>query len=244
MSLASDYLESVVGQIRQIETSQMDGVRKAGEYVCEALCAEKWLYVFGTGHSHMIAEELFYRAGGLARIRPMLLEELMLHVSASRSTQIERDPAVVERLLKAYPMGAGDVLLVASNSGRNPVPIELALQARSRGVVVIALINKRHSHAFESRHESGKKLGDIADLVLDNCGVVGDACVELPKANLSIGAASTVTGALLVEMVASEAIERAQAKGWNLEVFCSSNAGRESDNEALLERYTETVRHL
>ena len=244
MSLANAYLQSVVDQIRQIETSQMEAVGKAGEFLSEALCAGKWLYVFGTGHSHMIAEELFYRAGGLARVRPMLVDDLMLHASARRSTQVERDPAVVERLLSAYPMGKGDVLLVASNSGRNPVPIELVLQARSRGVVVIALINKRHSHAFESRHESGKRLGEIADVVLDNCGVVGDACVSLPATDLSIGAVSTVTGALLVQMMAAEAIERALAKGWNLEVFCSSNAGRESDNEALLDRYQRTVRHL
>jgi uncharacterized phosphosugar-binding protein len=244
MSLAKDYFNTVRNQVDLIGASQMKGIERAGDLFGQVLCRGQWIYLFGTGHSHMIAEELFYRAGGLARVRPILYSPLMLHESATESTLVERDPSVVDDLLKAYPLAKGDVLLIASNSGRNPVPVELAIRARDLGVSVVGLINRQHSDAFESRHASGKKLADLADVVIDNCGVVGDACVALPGEGLSTGAASTVTGALIVQMIACHAIESAMAKGWQPEVYCSSNAGRAAHNDGLIERYRSSVKHL
>ena len=244
MSLARNYFETVRNQIELIGESQMKGIEQAGDLFAKVLSGGQWIYLFGTGHSHMIAEELFYRAGGLARIRPILYSPLMLHESATESTMVERDPAVVDELLKSYPLAKGDVLLIASNSGRNPVPVELAIRARELGVSVVGLINRQHTDAFESRHASGKKLADLADVVIDNCGVVGDACVPLPREGLSTGAASTVTGALIIQMIACHGIESAMAKGWKPEVYCSSNAGRADHNDELIERYRSTVKHL
>ena len=244
MNLARRYLDTIREQLGEIEATQMDVIEQAGAMVAEALHNGRWFYLFGTGHSHMMAEELFYRAGGLARVRPILHPPLMLHNSASESTAIERDPKVVDGLLEDYPMEFGDVLLIASNSGRNPVPVELALRARKQQTKVIALTNKRHSDAFPSRHPSGCKLQDVADLVLDNSGVEGDACVPLPSGGGSTGAASTVTGAAIVQMIACAAVEYAWTKNKPLELFVSSNAENEGHNEKLLARHRDQVRHL
>lgn len=242
MSYAETYLKTVTEQIDAIQRSQKDQILAAGKQFAEVLCRGGWIYVFGTGHSHMIAEELFYRAGGLSRIRPILLPALMLHESASESTAIERDPRLVDQILDQYPIQAEDVLLVVSNSGRNPVPVELAMRVQERKTPVVALLNARHSASVQSRHQSGLKLGDIADLVIDNCGIEGDACVSLGDGR--IGAASTVTGALIVQMIACHAIETAMQGGWKPEIFCSSNASGEDHNDAILERYRGLVRHL
>ena len=113
----------------------------------------------------MMAEELFYRAGGLARVYPILEDALMLHNGAVKSTGMERLEGYAELILNRYPCQAGDCLIIASNSGRNAVIVEMAAAARERGLKVIALTNLTHSRAQESRHTSGKKLYQIADVV-------------------------------------------------------------------------------
>ena len=244
MSASEKYFETVTQQLASIRKTQMPAIHAAGERFAKAIEQGGWIYVFGTGHSHMIAEELFYRAGGLARIRPMLHPGLMLHESASESTLLERDPALVDSLLDEYPIAKNDVLLIASNSGRNPVPVELAMRTQAAGVPVIALLNTCHSAGVESRHASGQKLGDVVELVIDNCGVEGDACVDVPGHPGAIGAASTVTGGMIVQMIACHTVDLLAAAGSFPESFCSSNAGAGDQNEVLLDRYRTVVKHL
>ncbi|MEM7232267.1 MAG: SIS domain-containing protein [Planctomycetota bacterium] len=244
MNLASQYHAKVSEQLREIAETQTEAIEQAASELGRTIVEGHWLYLFGTGHSHMLAEELFYRAGGLHRIRPMLFPPLMLHESAYRSTEIERDANVVDQLLKDYPIGPDDLLLIASNSGRNAVPVELALRAMELGARVIALTNRRHAAAFPSRHPSGKKLSEVATLSIDNCGVVGDACVPVPDHSLNVGAASTVTGAAIVQMIACGAVEFAVERGWKPQVFASANAGQEAENDALVQDLLGTVRHL
>ena len=242
MSLAGKYLETVLDQLRRIGETQAEAVETAASRFAEALVADRWIWLFGTGHSCLLAQELFYRAGGLVRVRPILHPPLMLHVSASRSTLIERDAGVVDKLLAAYPIGAEDVLLVASNSGRNAVPVELASRARECGASVVALVNRRHCDEFASRHDSGRKLPDLADIVLDNCGVIGDACVAIGGER--VGAASTVTGAALLQMLACRAVELALEQGWTSEIFSSANATGAAGNDELIARVEGLVKHI
>ena len=135
-------------------------------------------------------------------------------------------------------------MFVASNSGRNPVPIEMALAARERGLKVIAITSKRHSAEFASRHSSDKKLADVADLVIDNCGVPGDACVAVPGLPHHVGATSTTTGALIINLIMVQAITRAAAAGAKLEVYASSNTDADGYNQALVAKYKPLIRHL
>ena len=99
----------------------------------------------------------------------MLEEPLMLHETAIEATYKEREPGYAERILGSYPITAGDVLVIVSNSGRNAVPIELALGARKRGVKTVAITNRAQSFAWPARHPSGKRLAEVADVVIDNC---------------------------------------------------------------------------
>ena len=244
MNLAEKYYQTVKGQIEALGTSQMAQIETAAGGFAEAMNAGRLVYIFGTGHSHMLAEELFYRAGGLARVVPMLHPPLMLHESASTSTQAERDPDVVEELLKQYPMTKGDVLVVASNSGRNACPIELAIAAEERSVRTIAVLNAEHSAKWASRHLSGKRLGDVVELVIDNCGVEGDACVPLPRSDLFVGATSTVTGCIIMQMIACRVSEMLNASGRQPELYQSSNANHDERNAALIAEYKPTNPHL
>ena len=244
MNLAEKYFQTVKGQIDAVASSQMAPIETAAAWFAGAIGAGRLVYIFGTGPSHMLAEELFFRAGGLARIVPMLHPPLMLHESASAATQAERDPDVVGELLERYPMSGGDVLVVASNSGRNACPIELAMVAKERSIRTIAVLNSEHSAKWASRHPSGKRLGDVVDLVIDNRGVEGDACVLLPGSDLSVGAASTVTGCLIMQMIACRVAEMLYVAGTPPDLYQSSNADHDERNAALIAEHNQTNPHL
>ena len=244
MNLAEKYFQTVKGQIDAVASSQMAPIETAAAWFDGAIGAGRLVYIFGTGHSHMLAEELFFRAGGLARIVPMLHPPLMLHESASAATQAERDPDVVGELLERYPMSGGDVLVVASNSGRNACPIELAMVAKERSIRTIAVLNSEHSAKWASRHPSGKRLGDVVDLVIDNCGVEGDACILLPGSGLSVGATSTVSGCVIMQMIACRVAEMLDASGSQPELYQSSNADNDQRNVAMIASHKQTNPHL
>ena len=243
MNSATLYFETILDQLGQIRATQGPAIERAAEMFAESLMEGRRIYLFGSGHSHMLAEELFYRAGGIARIHPILHPPLMLHESAHASTRAERNLAVADELLASYPIDGRDLLLIASNSGINPVAIEVASRARAAGARAIALVNRRHCAAFESRHPSGMKLPECCDLTVDNCGVVGDACVPLDEQRM-IGAASTVTGASILQMIACRSVQLAIERGWEAELFSSSNVESDESNDALVKRIRDDVRHL
>src|SRR5262249_8720980 len=139
MDGAEGYFEQALAIAHRAAETQVGPIRVAAELVVEALTKGKRFWVFGTGHSHALAEELYGRAGGLADVRAVLEAGLMLHEGLQKSSLMERLPGMADVLLETNGIAAGDVVLVASNSGRNAVPVEFALGARKRGALVIAL---------------------------------------------------------------------------------------------------------
>lgn len=244
MAAMDEYYRLLMGQMEQVRATQWEKVRLAGEWLGESLANEGWLYAFGTGHSHLLAEEIFYRAGGLARTTPMLDERVMLHKEAIEATYRERDEKLGAEILNGYPVKAGDVLLVASNSGRNAVPIDVALEGLRRGLRVIAITNLAHSQAWPSRHAGGKNLAEVAELTIDNCGVNGDACLAVEGLGGKIGPTTTSTGALIVNAIIVAGIEHALRQGTKPEVFISSNSCGDDHNDELLQKYRSRVKHL
>ena len=238
------YYETLLGQMRDIRTREWARIAQAAEWLGEALAQDKFLYAFGTGHSHMLAEEIFYRAGGLARACPMLDDRTMLHKEAIQATYVERELGYAAQFMNLYPVESGDVLIVASNSGRNAVPIEMAMEGRARGMKVVAITNLAHAKIWGSRHPSGKTLGEAAELTIDNCGVPGDACVKIDGMEQLLGSPSTATGALIVNAIIVQGIENALRRGVAPEVFISSNSNGDNHNDRLLEKYKARVRHL
>lgn len=245
MTKAQQYISNLQDLISRVLETQMEHIEAAGNIIAETLLHQGFVYTFGTGHSHMMAEELFYRAGGLARVYPILEDALMLHNGAVKSTGMERLEGYAELILNRYPCHAGDCLIIASNSGRNAVIVEMAAAARERGLKVIALTNLTHSRAQESRHTSGKKLYQIADVVLDNQGCLGDASIYFPEINRYVGATSTSLGALLLQAAVVAAVENLVGRNVFPDVFSSSNLDEGDDiNDRVLAVYQSVVKPL
>ncbi|MDA1274238.1 MAG: SIS domain-containing protein [Verrucomicrobia bacterium] len=244
MNAMDRLFDVTLEQLQRLKNTQWDNIGQAATWVGDALAQDHWLYAFGTGHSHLLAEEIFFRAGGLVRGVPMLDEKLMLHKDAIQATLQERKEGYAETLLNLYPVETGDVLIVASNSGRNAVPVETVFAAQQRGLKVIAVTNLAHSREWPSRHPSGKTLAEAADLVIDNCGISGDACLDFPGMPSRVGPTSTVTGALIINLIIVQAIENSLNKGFAPEIYISSNSDGDDHNEVLLRKYKNRIRHL
>ena len=246
MSSAShSYLDETVRLLTKVRDEQGSAIHDAAELVARAVSADGLVHVFGTGHSHLLAEELFYRAGGLAQINPILIDALMLHAGAARGTRLERLSGLAEALLDDEPTGPADVMIVVSNSGGNATCVEMALAARGRGMSTIGVTSIRHATAPGARQREGRRLHEVVDVVLDNQGAPGDACLVLEGSELRVGPTSTVVGAAMLNAVVAEAAELMLLRGHSPDVFASSNMA-EGDviNDALITRYAPRVRSL
>ncbi|MGD9108067.1 MAG: SIS domain-containing protein [Gammaproteobacteria bacterium] len=237
MTNIDTYIEIVEKLLARLKGAEKPNIEKAAQVIAAAMQNNKWLYVFGSGHSSMMAEEFFYRAGGLVRVYPMFEPALLVHQGATNSTAAERQSGAAKKILDNYPIAIGDVLVIASNSGRNAVPIEMAIEAKKIGVKIIALTSLNHSKSVTSRHSSGKRLFELADIVIDNGGVVGDAAVAVNGEK--VAPTSTVINTAIVNAIVARV---AELLGDKAEFFASSNTDEgEKRNQKYIEKYKDFV---
>lgn len=224
-----NYMEICVEQLHTVVSDSHANIDAAAQAIADALARDQTFYLFGSGHSALIAREAFWRAGGLAPAVP---------IPDPMAGDGERIPGFGATILGHYNLQAGEVLIVISNSGINPLPIEIALEGKAHGLTIVALTSKSHSSQVPSRHPDGKKLMDIADIVIDTHGIQGDAAVELPGSELKVGATSTVVGAAIIEAITARAAEIMIERGLEPPVIISANTpAGDAHNRALANRY-------
>ena len=242
---AEEYLDTVSALLQRVRDEQLPALEEAASQIADCIIAGGLWHVFGSGHSQLLAAELFYRAGGLVPVNAILDVPLSVMVNARRSTWLERVPGYAEQLLQDEPVQAGDVVLVISNSGRNAVPIEVALAAKARGATVLALTSVVFSRRVNSRHPSGRKFLDCADLVFDNYGADGDAAVRVDGCPTAVSATSTVVGSALVQALVAATVAELQRRGHHAPVWQSANGeAGEHSNAAYLAEYQGRIKRL
>lgn len=238
------YAQALSQTLETIFTQETGRIEAAGAILAETLRKDGLLYVFGSGHSHMLAEELFYRAGGLAPVYPIFDTALMLHEGAAKSSAVERMTGYAKHLLARYPIGPNDCFLVVSNSGINPLPMEMAEAAKARGAAVIG-ISSLVNRSNPSRHPEGKHLPDVCDICLDSHVPMGDATVSVCADGTKAGPVSSVAGIALAHAIVLHACELLNRQGIDPRVFRSSNCpGSDDYNAALIRDYSPRIRNL
>ncbi|MBA4493541.1 SIS domain-containing protein [Paenactinomyces guangxiensis] len=236
------YLNKVKELLDVIEKNELDHMKQAAQKVAEAIQKGGIIHLFGCGHSHILTEEVFYRAGGLVPIHPILHEPLMLHEGAVRSSQLERKNNYAELFLKDHDIREHDICFVLSTSGRNPVPVDVANHFRQKGVFVIGITSITYSSSQPSRHQSGKHLFDSVDIVIDNHSPIGDAVLTHEQVKVPFTPTSTVIGATILNAIFSEAITIMAENGFEPPVFLSGNInGADEHNNQLIAKYADRI---
>lgn len=237
--MIDEVFKTGVGVVKKIQETQRAEIDKAAKMIADCFLDGHTFLVSGSGHSHTVSEEFYGRAGGLAFVKPILTTELTLNEHPTKSSFIERLSGYADILAELYNVQSDDVVLIASNSGRNAYPIELALAAKSRGAQVIAITSRAHSNATTSRHVSGKHLLDIADVVIDNCGVLGDCAMELDGLDTAVCPTSSMANAFIVQAISVQCAQYILEAGETPPVFVSLNSeGTEHINDNYFAKYT------
>ena len=238
METAKKFLNHAQSKLQDVLDNAVPSIMEAAQLVTETCKKGGRFYVFGSGHSHMIAEELYLRAGGMALVHAILPPELMLHEMTLKSTALERLEGYAYALADLYKMDDKDTLMVISNSGRNPVPVEMCLAAKAKGTKVIAMTSMQHSSGCTSRHSSGKKMYEIADVTIDTCVEKGDAVFRVEGVQTAVGPTSSIVGTAIAEALIVQVVENLAKEGIEPPVFCSSNVdGGDERNQWLYDTY-------
>lgn len=229
-SIAGDTLELVWSE-------EKEAIMKASEKIVQSLSDNGVVHIFGAGHSQLFAADVSFRAGGLVPINPILdYGYTLMGGPASRSSRLERLEGYATAIIEGYDLQERDVLIIASQSGRNPGPIEAALYAKSNGLFVIAITSVEQSSTQKSRHSGDRNLYEIADLVIDNHVPVGDAVVTIKDNFPKVGPISTIVGAAILQSIVAEVAGRIIEKGETPPIWISSNVDGGDDHNLRMGR--------
>ena len=248
MNASVSYFEKTIELLRQVRERELPAIEQAAE-VCASSIAEGGLvFLFGNGHSRMLCEEMTPRQGcfpGFVALVELALSNHADIIGANglrAPLYLEKYEGYAEEILKGFRFGPHDAFIVISTSGIRPVIVEMAAGARRRGMPVIGIVSRRHCEQSQPAHSSGKKLIDVADVVIDNHCPPGDCVYEVAGLEWRTGPVSTVTGAMIVNMLRCEVAERLVARGVKPELLPSHQFVGDSSAAEQLERFYESYR--
>jgi uncharacterized phosphosugar-binding protein len=227
MGVADAFAETALAQLTRVVAEQRAAIDAGGRVIAAALAGGGMVHAYGTGHSRSVALELVARAGGLLPTNLLAIKDLVLwgerEPADIRDPKLEREPGVAEAVLALHDVRAGDVMVIASNSGLNPSIVEMARLVRARGVPVVAVGSLAHARATPTRDPSGTTLFDNADVVVDTLTPHGDAVVPLPGGGTACGT-STLSGVLIAQLLVGATIDELDRLGTHVPVYRSMNA--------------------
>lgn len=243
MDYVNEYKATVVRLIDDVLKDQWSNIKSAADLCVDSLSKGGLIYVFGTGHSMLMVLEVFYRSGGLASIYPILDPNLLGLNGMSLSSSLERLPGYASNLLNSQRIVPNSVMIIVSNSGKNAAPVEMAYEAKRRGLRVIALTSINYSRSLQPDNPLGKRLFELADVTIDNKVPPGEAALEIEGTR--VAAVSTIVNAFILHSLELTIMSELRRRGIEPEVWVSVNVpgGRER-NESLLSKYRQIVRYL
>lgn len=246
MSKSFEYLNHVEQILEQVKDTQWHAIDEAAKKMADAIARKNCVFAFGASHAGILAQELFYRTGGLAVLNPILPSEMMLNTRpVTQTSAAEKLEGYPELILKHTPIKKGDVLLLHSVSGRNTAAVEMAIKAHELGVETIGITNMTYTKGVTSRDASGKKLYEVCDIVIDNCGDFEDSSMLLEGMEQKIAPTSSVIGCAIVNMLVIRIVEYLLQMGVEPPIFHSANVdGGEEFNKKLFEKYKNQIHYM
>jgi uncharacterized phosphosugar-binding protein len=240
---ADRFFDAAIRLLRRARDEEAASVRAAATLLADTVEAGGRLFAYGAGHSSLAAQDLVYRAGGLALMNLLTVPGAAgVEAPATLGSALERVDGLATAVLDCSPLREGDTLVIVSLSGRNALPVEMAMTARSRGIKVIGVTSVVYAERTTSRHSSGTFLKDHCDVVVDSKIAVGDAELTLDSVPAPFAPASTVvTSALLQAIVATTAADLA-ARGIEPPMLRSGNVDKGHEwNAQVFEKYGDRI---
>jgi len=245
--LANTYLDTVIGLLSRLKDEETGAIEQAANLIADAIEQGHSLFAFGCTHSSLPIQDLVYRAGGLMLVNPLFGPGITaLDIKPTTiSSGMEQMEGYAKVILDNSPMKSGDVLILVSVSARNAVPVELAQLAQERGIKVIGVVSREYSESVTSRHSSGKKMNDFADILLDNKAPKGDAVLEAKGVPQKFTPVSGVTSIALLQALIAATIENLLGRGIVPPIFLAANVdGGKEYNARLLAQYRDRIFYI
>ncbi len=244
---ATDFLAALQTIIKNFEDTQLETIDQVAQWVAEAVAVERFGVLFGTGHSYIPTTDTFPRIGSYPAWIPIheLSVSYMATISGNQGLRqaifLEKVPGFAEVVMENYRLDPRDVMIVISNSGVNPMPVEAAMYGKQMGMKTVAITSVAHSSASESRLEGGERLFEVCDLTIDTCVPQGDALVQVPGFGAKVAAASTIMGSIVMQSLAAQVAQKLSEKGISLPVYPSHNAKLSPEEHDRIEKMAEDV---
>jgi uncharacterized phosphosugar-binding protein len=254
MNAAVSYFEKATDLLREVREQELPAIQQAAEICASSIAKGGLVFLFGNGHSRMLCEEMTPRQGCFPGFVALVELALSNHANIVGTNglraplHLEKYEGYAEEILKSFHFGPHDAFIVISTSGIRPVIVEMAAGAQRRGMPVIGIVSRLHCERSEPAHSSGKKLIDVSDIVIDNHCPPGDCVFEVDGLEWRTGPVSTVTGAMIINMLRCEVAERLVARGVKPDLLPShqfvGNRSAAEQLERFYESYRRSLRHL
>lgn len=245
-----EYFSRINDLLSELQRDEPENIALAAKLLVDQIRADRLIHIFGvSGHSVIGCEDFFWRAGGLCNVSPLFDISLMLSGGGLKSTKLERVPGVGDKVISAAMLGDGDLLIITSIYGMNAATIDAALEAKQRGVKIIAITSADHARKtppdFVARHPSKQNLFELADVVIDNHVPHGDTIVQVPGCTQAVGAVSTILVSACVQWLVMETARLGAETGVEVPLWQSANTvGGDERNAASLEKFSPRVKAL
>lgn len=246
MTYTEKYFAHVQELLYTLLETQQSAIRKLAEEIADTSINGSKVFFFGCSHAGILAQEAFYRTGGLVFANPILPRGLTLDtVPVTDTSVLERKPEYAYTVLDETDIKRGDLLIIHSVSGRNGVAIEMAIEAEKRGIKTACITNVTYSKSAPSRHPCGKRLLEVCDIVIDNCGCIGDAAIDIEGFGGKTAPTSTITGAAIINSLCAETVGIYVERGLEPPVFMSANIdGGDEYNDKMMKKFASQITYM
>lgn len=244
-----NYIETMQAVVEKIKTTQRDNIKKAAEILADTTEKGGIIYGFGTGHSHLVVDDAFWRAATPANYCALLEPSATGNSEITKSYQVENMYGLGKIIVDYHRITPNDCMIIISNSGNNIAPVDAAIRAKEKGIPVIAITAVEYSDYLTCKHRDGVKLKDVADVVLDNCSLIGDAAVEIENFPMKVGSTSTIPNIFLQNAVLCEMVDVLVKRGIEPDVYYNGHLAFMNDdcakhNDELVDKYFYRIRSL
>lgn len=249
MKAWENYFRILNEVVEKVRTTQQDNIMKAAEILADTTQKGGIIYGFGTGHSHLVVDDAFWRAATPANYCALLEPSATGNQEITKSYYVENTYGIGKLVVDYHRITPNDCMIIISNSGNNIAPVDAALRAKEKGIPVIAITAVEYSDYLTTKHRDGVKLKDVADVVLDNCSLIGDAAVEIENFPMKVGSTSTIPNIYLQNAILTQMVEILVERGFEPDVYYNGHLAFMDENcadhnDKLVDKYFYKIRNL